>query len=98
MRCEKTLVASPWTRDLRTGDVVRHVGKVSIATVKSNRGGWMWSVPAGPVGGWREDREQAKALADDGLRRLGVRLVNVPGGCTIESDESKKQQRVYREG
>lgn len=102
MRCETRLVASPWTRNLkRSGEASRSMGNAVLACVRPTAAGWEYIVFGGPPAGVRAvaaDREAAKSLADDGLRRLGVRLVNVPGGCTIESDEPKKPQRVYREG
>lgn len=62
---------SPWTRDLKTGNVTRHtptgrsVYRLSALEVRSALG-------------------DAKAWADERLEKLGFLLLDVPGGCELE--------------
>lgn len=93
-------IASPWTRRLlSSGIAVRTCGARMVATVQPDGDRWRWTVTANcSHTGLKATREEAKTKADEALNALGYALVNVPGGCTIETDEPKKSQRVYREG
>lgn len=97
MRCEKAIV-SPWINALSGGVIFRRLGDAVVAFVGPTHGGaWNWLAGEGS-GGTAPTVVDAKKRADNALTVIGFRLVNVPGGCTIESDEPKKLQRVYREG
>lgn len=89
-------IASPWTRDLLTGSAIRTCGQKVVAAIARDGAGWK-ALARGGVVAQGQDREAAKRVADIHLAGHYT-LVSVPGGCTIESDEPKKLQRVYREG
>ena len=67
------MIALPWVRDLRSGQVRREdrTGTV-LAYLPSSRGQQAW-----------------KSQADNRLRALGWLLVDVPGGCEITKESLK---------
>lgn len=75
------MIASAWTRDLRTGAVTRHEvlqpGVYGRLVARGCSGAVTDGVDTLPQ--WKRD-------VDAGLQVIGWRLVDVPGGCTIETE------------